>query len=77
MHASALLQVNVEHFLAADMPEPTGSAGKRALPLSDGTDRLVEDILNAGSKKSRMDESEQDRRIRLFHAVRGYMQSDP
>ncbi|KAH7722487.1 hypothetical protein AAVH_10013 [Aphelenchoides avenae] len=49
--------LNVEHGPADALPDVT-------------MDRLARDILNAGSKKSKMDESEQDRLIRLFHAAR-------
>ncbi|KAH7695158.1 hypothetical protein AAVH_37787 [Aphelenchoides avenae] len=54
----------------ATVSKPAGSAGKRAPPAGSAMDRLAKDIRNAGSKKSKMSESEQDRFVRLFHAAR-------
>lgn len=56
------------------MPGPivnkaTGNARKRVQPPYDATDQLAQDIRNAGSKASKMGESEDDWQIRLFHAV--------
>ncbi|KAH7716675.1 hypothetical protein AAVH_15857 [Aphelenchoides avenae] len=65
--------VNVEHITAADVPDSTadiasGNAMERAQPSDSAMDGLAEDIINAGRKKSKMGESEQDRLFRLFHA---------